>query len=62
LWHIPEENSKNGKVHNVPLPPLAIELLSRLKELQVNDWVMPSPNGQTHMSEKVITRAVARYQ
>jgi integrase len=62
VWHIPEKNSKNGKVHNVPLSPMAISLLERLEELKVNDWVMPSPKDDTHMTVKAITRAIARYQ
>lgn len=62
VWVIPEKNSKNGKEHIVPLSPLAVKLFSRLLDIQQNEWVMPSPKGDTHMTEKAITRAIARYQ
>lgn len=65
-WLIPKDNSKNGKEHTVPLSPLAIKLFNRLYELRTNDWVMPSvrvkecPN--LNMTEKAVTRAIARNQ
>lgn len=65
-WFIPKENSKNGKEHTVPLSPLAITLFERLQKLRKNDWVMHSPrhleNRGLHMTDKAITRAMARNQ
>ncbi|HRX61376.1 MAG TPA: tyrosine-type recombinase/integrase [Candidatus Competibacter sp.] len=44
MWTIPGENAKNGKVHCVPLSPLALDLLRQAKELAAESpWVFPGP-------------------
>ncbi|BEU02939.1 integrase [Agarivorans sp. OAG1] len=60
-WFIPE--TKNGKPHKIPLSKQVISLFEELKEYSNNSqYVMPSPKGDGPMSEKVITRAIARKQ
>lgn len=45
-WTIPGETAKNGKVHNVPLSPLALDLLKQAKELAAGSvWAFPSPRN-----------------
>ncbi|MHA2937716.1 tyrosine-type recombinase/integrase [Vibrio sp. RC27] len=60
-WLMP--NTKNGKDHTIPLSNQVIELFRQLKEYaNGSKYVMPSPKGDKPMSEKVITRAIARKQ
>lgn len=43
VWTIPAENTKNKKEHFIPLPPLAIELIEKLKPLNSDhDYVFNS--------------------
>lgn len=62
-WFIPEEHSKNGSSHRVPLSPLALDLFAQLKSISVvGEWVMPSSMGENKpMSERAISRAVNRH-
>lgn len=62
-WFIPEEHSKNGSSHKVPLSPLALDLFFQLKSISVgSEWVMPSVSGEGKpMSERAISRAVNRH-
>ena len=64
VWVIPAENSKNGKEHRVPLSSLAVELFKQLKTFSTGSgWVMPSvKHDDQPMSERVISRAVNRWQ
>lgn len=60
-WLIP--NTKNGKDHMIPLSNHVIELFKELQHFaDGSKYVMPSPKGDKPMSEKVITRAIARKQ
>lgn len=43
-WHIPKENTKNGRAHLVHLAPFALEQLQALARFRVNDYLMPSRN------------------
>ncbi|GLP94713.1 tyrosine-type recombinase/integrase [Paraferrimonas sedimenticola] len=67
-WYIPKEKSKNGKEHLVPLSPLVIELFKELKRFSNGSaFVMPGASHRRsqadgHMTEKAITRAIARKQ
>ncbi|MEE8587138.1 MAG: tyrosine-type recombinase/integrase [Acidobacteriota bacterium] len=42
VWTIPEEHTKNGRPHSVPLSPQALRVLDPLLELG-GDWLWPSP-------------------
>jgi integrase len=66
-WHIPSENSKNGKAHKVPLTKLAIGLFKTLKQFAgESDYVLPSPQiskkGDCPITERAITKAAERAQ
>ncbi len=63
IWTIPAERSKNGKVHRVPLSPLAREIIEELAELAGNsNWLLPSPHGEGKepINAEALTRATAR--
>ncbi|MDN2481659.1 tyrosine-type recombinase/integrase [Vibrio agarivorans] len=61
VWLMPK--TKNGSDHTIPLSGQVIELFKQLKEYSNGSkYVMPSPKGDKPMSEKVITRAIARKQ
>lgn len=59
-WHIPSENSKNGKTHEVPLSNMAVELFSQLQKVcGSEDWALPSPKqGRDSIIDRSISRAV----
>ena len=43
-WVIPEEHSKNGLAHRVPLSGLALDILKQMEAISGNnEWVFPSP-------------------
>lgn len=49
-WTIPAEFAKNGRMHRVPLPGLALELLHQVRELaegkkRKSAWVFPARRG-----------------
>ena len=71
VWIIPSEKSKNGLVHAVPLPPMALDLLRQLKEKNQNStYVFPArkitgeqnitgclnETGPIHAMKKIITK------
>lgn len=46
IWTIPGGVAKNGKLHTVPLSPLAIDLLKQAKEHAAGSaWAFPSPRN-----------------
>lgn len=58
-WNIPAEKSKNGFPHRVPLSPLAMKILSELKEMTGHSqWLFPSPRDGQHIAETSIDHAV----
>lgn len=62
-WTIPGETAKNGKAHNVPLSPLALDLLKQAKELAAGSvWVFPSPrhNGAAPMGATAADHAMRK--
>jgi integrase len=47
LWQLPKEFAKNGRAHRIPLGPLALEVLDRLRPITGTDcWVFASPRRQ----------------
>ena len=61
MWTIPAERSKNGKSHRVPVSPLALELLERLRVLNPDsEWLFPAKTGDKSITERAIDRAVGR--
>ena len=63
IWTIPAGNAKNGRAHQVPLPPLAINLFTTLVEFAGDSaYVMRSASGKTHITERALTKAAERAQ
>ncbi len=61
VWTIPAENSKNGRRHDVPLSPLAVELFGELKGLAgKSDYVLPSYDQKKPITERALTKAAER--
>jgi integrase len=61
IWHIPPENSKNGRGHDVPLSDWAATEFSHLKSLAgTSPWVLPDKRGTTHLEAKLLTRGIAK--
>jgi integrase len=60
-WTIPEEKSKNGLEHRVPLTPIALRIISQMKFLSENKpgrYVFPSPKGDGHIEN--VQKAIQR--
>jgi len=64
-WTIPEEKSKNGLAHRVPLTQVAIKILRDLRERQLRSktkkksvWVFPARKGKGHLT--TIQKAVEK--
>ena len=58
-WAIPAEKSKNGFPHRVPLSPLAIKILTELKEITgKSKWLLPSPRDGQHIAETSVDHAI----
>ena len=55
LWTIPATKTKNRRVHEVPLPPLAVEIMGQRRA----GWVFPG-RDQGHISTRAISAAVRR--
>ncbi len=62
-WTIPENFTKNGKKHKVPLTNLATELLRKIKELSGMSGVLfPAPGGVTSIDSKALAEGLQRAQ
>jgi integrase len=54
-WTIPAERMKNDLPHRVPLSPLALEILTRLREERINDFVFYATiRGTKRISDAVM--------
>jgi integrase len=60
-WTIPGEKAKNGLPHRVPLSPLALSLIKRVRELSADSaFLFPSSRGNKHIRDDAISKAVRR--
>lgn len=60
-WTVPPEKSKNGLPHRVPLSPLALTLLKRIRELSGDsELLFPSPRGNKPIRDDAVSKAVRR--
>ena len=57
-WHIPAENSKNGRPHLVHLSEFARAQLARLASMRESDFVFAGRNAHTSMDEKTLSKAI----
>ena len=61
LWRIPPERMKKRRMHVVPLPRQAIELVRDSIELNAGShYVFPSPMGDYMASENIVLQALKR--
>lgn len=44
IWNIPAEKTKNGQAHDVPLSPMAIEIIEEMKKRTKGPYVFPGKN------------------
>jgi integrase len=62
-WTIPTHKAKNGKAHTVPLPPMAMSIITRAKELaKDSSYVFPGAKPSSPTSPDSITSAVYKNQ
>jgi integrase len=62
-WTIPDENSKNGRGHVVPLTDWTVQEFEALQRLSKRSaWVLPANGGEQHLDPKQLTRSVAKCQ
>ena len=60
-WTIPEENSKTGRGHVVPLTDWTVEEFQALKRLADGSrWVLPTEDGDKSAAPALLTRGLAR--
>ena len=60
-WRIPDENSKTGRGHVVPLSTWAVEEFRALKrEAEESAFVLPDPTGDAAADPKQLTRSLAK--
>jgi integrase len=60
-WRIPDEASKTGKGHTVPLSPWAVDEFRALKRLaRRSRFVIPSADDTKPLEAKLLTRGVAK--
>jgi integrase len=62
-WRIPDENSKTGKGHTVPLSNWAVREFEALQRLAKHSpWVLANDANDGPINPKLLTRGVARCQ
>jgi integrase len=62
-WSIPDEHSKTGRGHVVPLSPFALREFRALHDVAKRSaFVLPAPDGKTPIDPKLLTRNLARAQ
>lgn len=60
-WTIPDENSKTGRGHIVPLGDWVVEEFAALKrEAEGAPWVLPAAGGSHHIDPRQLTRSLAK--
>ena len=63
IWTIPKDRAKNGRASRVPLSPLAVQIVTRLRELHPDSpYPFPSRNKRTAITSRAIDRAVGRFR
>lgn len=61
VWTIPAERAKNGMANRVPLAPLALDLLSQIKNVSPeSSWLIPSPRGERPVAPGAISHALRK--
>ena len=62
LWLIPADRMKAGREHRIPLSDAAIEVLKRMKEHYVSDFVFPGTKQDKPLSDMSLTAVLKRME
>ena len=54
LWTLPEDRTKSGRQHRVPLSNRAIELLQKRREVSAGEYVWPGRDGRGAIEPKAL--------
>lgn len=57
-WTVPAERAKNGRLHRVPLSPLALSILAERPSQDFSEYVFPANGGYKPLATGAISRAV----
>ena len=58
IWTIPAKRIKGGKEHRVPLSAPAVDLLKRMKQQSVNQYVFPGVRDKKPLSDMSLAKAL----
>lgn len=58
VWRIPKNRMKSRRDHNVALSRGALDILEKMRQLQINDLVFPSVYGGKVISDMTIAKAL----
>ncbi|MFU5371438.1 tyrosine-type recombinase/integrase [Pseudomonas aeruginosa] len=62
-WHIPSEQSKNGKAHNVTLSPFAIQQFKAVRAFSsASEWCYPNVQNSGPVCSKTVTKQLGDRQ
>lgn len=62
-WHIPAEQSKNGKAHNVTLSPFAIQQFKTVMAISsASEWCYPNTKNSGPVCPKTVTKQLGDRQ
>jgi integrase len=63
MWTLPHGNTKNGKVHVVPLSKKALDILGQVRKLAPDSrYLFPAKKGEGGMDPRLITRWCRKIQ
>jgi integrase len=60
VWVIPPNRMKAGREHRVPLSDRAVEILGKLNEMRVSDFVFPGRRHQAPLSSSAMEKVLQR--
>lgn len=62
LWTVPADRMKAGKIHRVPLPARAVDIVKALQDRRVNDFVFPGGKKDRPISNMAFTMLLRRME
>jgi integrase len=60
LWTVPAERMKAGRVHRIPLSDRALEIVEKMREIRLGDFVFPSARPSRPLSNVAFFRLLRR--
>lgn len=58
LWTVPPERTKQGRLHQVPLPLAAVSLLKDMQAVRTCDFVFPSSRGPRKLAHTAMAKVL----